>query len=213
MDAIGPFEEIADFAVRHAAVLVEIDDGGLGIRADLAGGGTNRIGSLLRMSAADTPTATAAVSLVNAKSPANGPDGDLFLKLEIDLVGFGNVAAAMGATVGQCRFEGFVDLIVGRNGAMAMLSVGGAAGPGRGFRMFLGLALGERRRLSFVGSLGLLKLSLETGVATLQFGDAAIAFAATRADRGGHTATVDQAAPFSCASFTDSFEGNATQAP
>src|SRR5271167_5006669 len=124
MDAIGPFEEIADFAVRHAAVLVEIDDGGLGIGADLAGGGANRIGSLLRMSAADAPTATAAVSLVNAKSPANGPDGDLFLKLEIDLVGFGNVAAAMGATVGKCRFEGFVDLIVGRNGAMAMLSVG-----------------------------------------------------------------------------------------
>jgi hypothetical protein len=163
-------------------VLVEIDDCGLGIRADLAGSGTNRIGSLLRMSTTDTPTATAAVSLVNAKSPANGPDGDLFLKLEIDLVHLGDVAATMGATFGQGRFECFVDLIFGRTGAMAMLAVSGAAGPGRGLRMFLGLALGERGRLSLVGTLGLLKLSLEAGIASLQFRDAAIAFAATMAD-------------------------------
>ena len=65
---------------------------------------------------------------------------------------------------------------------MAMLAVGGAAGSGRGLRVFLWLALGERCRLSLVGTLGLLKLSLEVSVASLQFRDAAITFAATMAD-------------------------------
>src|SRR5262249_21222152 len=162
VDAVGAFQQVSNLAIGKAAVLVEIGDRGLGIGADLAGGGTDGIGSLQAMTAAHTTTATAASSLVNADFSANGLDGNLFLKLEIDLVILRDVAAAMGTAVGQERFEGFVDVLVGRRGAMAMLAIVGTAGPGSGPRLFLGLAPRKRCGLSLASALRLFELSLET---------------------------------------------------
>jgi hypothetical protein len=160
------------------------------------------------MSATHTPVAMAASSLVDAEFSANGLDGDLFLELLIDFVILRDAAAAMGTTVGQRRFEDFVDLIVGRTGAMAMLAVSGAPGPGGGMGIRIGLALGERRRLPLANTLSLFELSpqtnafgLETGVALLQFGNATIALNASRADQSGHTVSIAKPVDGSCASF------------
>src|SRR5450755_708495 len=101
----------------------------------------------------------------------------------------------MRTAVGQRRFEDFVDLVVGRDGTMSTLAVSGPLGPSSGLGILFGFALGERRRLPLVGTLGFFELSLETtalgletGVAFLQFGDSPITLAATRArKKSSHT--------------------------
>jgi hypothetical protein len=145
---------------------------------------------------------------VNAEFSANGLNGNLFLKLAIDLVILRDVAAAMGTAVGQRRFEDFVDLIFGWNGSMSTLAVSGTFGPSGGLGILLGLALGEWRRLPLVGTRGLFELSLETialgletSVAFLQFSDAAIALSATRAMKNSHTDNVGKPPARSCATF------------
>src|SRR5580658_8178539 len=57
VDAVGFLEMVNDFAVGHAATLIEIDDAGLSVRPDLALGGTGGIRSLQRMPATDAPAA------------------------------------------------------------------------------------------------------------------------------------------------------------
>jgi hypothetical protein len=84
--------------------------------------------------------------------------------------------------------ERFVDLIVRRRGAMAVFALRVAAWPSSGFLVLLGFAFGEGCGLSFVDALDLLELRQETSILAFQFGNAAIAFAATDADRDDHTA-------------------------
>ena len=160
------------------------------------------------MSATHPPVAMAASPLVNAEFSAYRLDGDLFLELLIDFVILRDAAAATRTAIGQRRFEDFVDLIVGWPGPMATLAVSGTTGPGGGFGIRLGLALGERRRLPLAGTLSLFELGLETiavgletGVALLQFGNATIALNASRADQSGHTVSVAKPADASCANF------------
>ena len=114
----------------------------------------------------------------------------------------------MGTAGGQRRFEDFVDLVVGREGAMSMLAIGRTAGPSSGLGVLLGLTLGERRGLPLVGTLRLFELSLEpiafgleAGIALLQFGDSPIASRASRADRSIHTVSVAKPPALSCATF------------
>ena len=188
--------------------LIEIDNGGLGIRADLAGGGAERVGSLLGMPAPHPPMAMATASLVNAEFSAYRLDGDLFLELLIDFVILHDAAAAMRTAIGQRRFEDFVELHVDWPGSMATLAVSSTTGPGGGFGIRIGLALGERRGLALAGPLSHFELGLETiavgvetGVALLQFGNALIALNASRADQRGHKVSVAKPAAASCANF------------
>jgi hypothetical protein len=160
------------------------------------------------MTATHPPTAMAARPLVNAEFSANGLDGNLFLKLLIDLVILRDVAAALGTAFGQRCFEDFVDLIVRRDGAMSTLAVSGTLGPGSGLGILLGFALGEGGRLPLVGTLGQFELSLETSafglktsVALLQFGDSPIASRASSAERSVHTVSVAKPPACSCATF------------
>jgi len=208
VDAIGMLKSVGDLAIRHAAVLVEIGDGGLGIRTDLTGRGTDDIGSLLGMPATHASATTAALPLVDADFSANGLDGDLFLILQIDLVILGDVAATIGAALRQSRFEGFVDLIIRRRWTMAVLAVVGAAGPGSGFGIIFGRPLGEGSGLSFAGTPDVFELGLQTiafGLelrnALLQFGNAMIALSASRAVEDVHTFSVAQRVVASCASI------------
>ena len=166
------------------------------------------IGSLLGMTATNTSAAMLALAFVNAKFSTNGLDGNFFLKLLIDLVVRGDVAATMGTAIGQRRFEDFVDLVVGEPGAMAMLAVVGAAGPGCGFGIRVRLALGEGCRLPLAGTLGFFELGLEanaigleTSIVFLQFGDAPIALSASKAERSVHTLSVAEPVTLSCASI------------
>jgi hypothetical protein len=145
---------------------------------------------------------------MNAEFSAHRLDGDLFLKLLIDLAIFRDGAAAMGTAVGQRRFEDFVNQVVGRDGTMSMLAIGSTAGPSGGLGILLGIAFGEWRRLPLIGALRLFELSLETNafdlktsIALLQYGDSPIALHASRADRSVHTVSVAKPAVRSCAAF------------
>jgi hypothetical protein len=114
------------------------------------------------MTATHAPAAMPAHSFVNAEFSDNRLDGNLILKLFIDRIVLRDVAATMRTADRQRRFEDFVNLIVGRNGATCTLAVSGTAGPGRRLGIPLGFALGEWRRLPLVGALGLFELRLET---------------------------------------------------
>ena len=59
VDAKDLIESVGDFPVGHAGTLVEVDDGGLGVGAELALGGTGGVGGLQRMSAAQMLAALA----------------------------------------------------------------------------------------------------------------------------------------------------------
>ena len=56
-DAEEAFQAARDLAVREAGLLIQFDDGGLGIRPQLSGGGAKGVGGLHGMAALD-PVAT-----------------------------------------------------------------------------------------------------------------------------------------------------------
>src|SRR5271154_4732272 len=109
VDAVGFLEVVGDLAIGQAATLVEIDNTGLGVRPELAGSGAGGIGRLQGMPATDTLAASLAAALVDAKFATDRPGGDVGLELFIDVVILTQFAAAIGASLGQRRFEDFVD--------------------------------------------------------------------------------------------------------
>src|SRR6266542_2635223 len=103
-------KDAADFAVRHAGLFVEFDDGGLGIGAELRRGGAECIGRLPRMPALHAASALLAAADVNVELALNRPPRNLDLVLLID-VRLLDVAAAVGALLGQWRLVDLVDLL------------------------------------------------------------------------------------------------------
>jgi hypothetical protein len=61
-----------DFAVRQTTLLVEFDDGGLGIRSQLSCGGTKGIGCLQGMASLHAAMALTALANVDVKLTVNG---------------------------------------------------------------------------------------------------------------------------------------------
>jgi len=81
--------------MRHAGLLVEFDDGGLGIGSQLGGGGAQGVGRLQGMSALDAALALLAAADVNVELALNGPTRNLDLILLVDMRLL-DVAAAVG---------------------------------------------------------------------------------------------------------------------
>ena|SRR5882672_11638524 len=96
-DAEQSLEDATDLAVRHAGLLVEINDGGLRIRSELGGGGAQCIGSLPGMPALHAALTLSAAADVNVELAVNGPTGNLDLILVVD-VRFVDRAAAVGTS-------------------------------------------------------------------------------------------------------------------
>jgi hypothetical protein len=116
--------------MRQAALLVQFDDGGLGVRSQLGGGGDAGIGRLQGMAPLNPTVAPTTRADVDVELAVNGPARDLDLELLGD-VGLVEGAAAVGADVGEGRLVGFVDLVGPRRLAMglgAVLFAGLAAG-------------------------------------------------------------------------------------
>src|SRR5207302_3149503 len=88
-------EDAADFAMRHAGLLVEFNDGGLGVGSELSGGGPECIGRLQGMSALHPAAAFFAAADVNVELAMNRPTRNLDLILLVDMR-FLDVAAAVG---------------------------------------------------------------------------------------------------------------------
>jgi hypothetical protein len=98
-DTAEAFQAAGDLAGGQAALLVEFDDGGLGVGSPLGGGSTKSIGRLQRMTALHTAVAGAAFADMDVELPMDRPARDFHLKLLGD-VGFVERAAAIGADVG-----------------------------------------------------------------------------------------------------------------
>ena len=99
----------------QAAILVEFDDGGLGIGAELGGGGADGIGSLQGVASLHASLAVAALTEMNGELAVDRLAGNFGLELLLD-VGFVERSAAIGADVGQRCLVGFVDLLGWRGG-------------------------------------------------------------------------------------------------
>ena len=137
--------------MRHAGTLIEVNDGGLGVGAELALGGARGVGSLQRMSAAQMLAAFLAMAAVNFEFADDGLTGDLGLKLLIEMI-LDDIAATVGTLLGQRSVEGFIDAFRWWRFAMSVLAMLIAFLTARFFGILLGLALGERRGLAFGGT-------------------------------------------------------------
>src|SRR5579884_2491789 len=170
-DAEDSVEEAADLAVGHAALLVEFDDGRLGIGAELSGGGSQGIGSLQGVAALHAAATLPAAADVNVELTVDRPTRDLDLVLMVD-VRLVDGTAAVGAGVGQRRLVGFVDLL-GRlaMGLGAVVLARLAAGL---LRLRLGRPLGEGRRLAFPRPALFVEQASQVFDLSAEFGDEAL---------------------------------------
>jgi hypothetical protein len=121
-------------------LLVEFDDSGLCVGAQLSRGGTEGVGRLQGMTSLNAALALTASADVDVELSVDGLARDLDLELLGD-VGLVQTAAATGAGVGQVRLVNLVDLF--RAGRLAV---------GLGAVVFTGLASGL---LGLVGRLSL----------------------------------------------------------
>src|ERR1041384_4236133 len=150
VDAEQGSKHVRDFAVRQASAFVEIDDSRLGVGAHLAGSGTHGIRRLQRMPALAVAATVPAFAEVDVELPHDRSARDLFLILGLD-VRFVDRAATVRTGVGQRRFQDFIN-VLGRR-SMAMLAVLATGLASWLFRVLLGWAPRERRRLAFAGTL------------------------------------------------------------
>ena len=121
-DAEEAVEDGGDFAVGQAGVLVEYDDGGLGIRSDLAGGGAAGVAGLERVTTVAGLATVAATATVDVELSDDRPARDIRLIL-VDDVAFVEAAATTGTAIGQSGFVDFVDLLRGGRQALAVGAV------------------------------------------------------------------------------------------
>src|SRR6185295_14972347 len=202
-DAEEGFEDAADLAVRHAGLLVELDDRRLGVGAELGGGGAEGVGGLQGMPALKAPLALRTTTDMDVELPLNGPPWDLDLILLIDACQ-GDRSAAIGAGFGQGRLVDFVDFggrLAMRLGAIivARLATGLS-------RLILRFALGERRGLPLAGPAGFFEESRQFGDFRPQIGDLPFETQTVEARCNHHAFTLSRSKTFSCASSSEKWK-------
>jgi hypothetical protein len=190
--------------MRHAGLLVEINDGGLRIRSELGGGGAQCIRSLQGMPALHAALAFSAAADVNVELPLNGPTGYLDLILVVD-VRFVDLAAAVRASDRQQRLVGFVDLL--RWQAMSFGAVVFAGLAARLLRLGHGWPLGERGSLTFAGAALFVEQARQVFDLSAKLGDFAFEADTVKAWCFTHTFTVAAARFVSCATLPREFAG------
>jgi hypothetical protein len=186
VDAEEAVEAADHLAVGEPALLVQFDDGGLGIGSELGSSGAEGVGRLQGMPSLDAAVTPAALADVDLKLPVDGLARDLDLELLGD-VGFVERAAAVGASVWQGHLVGFIDLVGLRwlaVGFGAVIFAGPAPGP-------LGLAggrsLGEGGRLALAGAGRVVELAAEALVLGSQVVEASLKGLAAGTRDGLHT--------------------------
>ena len=188
VDAEAAFEDVGDFAVGQAGLLVEINDGGLGVGADLASSGAGGVGGLEGVSAAAGVAALLAFAAVDGEFSPQRFVADFLLEEGVG-VSFLDGAIALGAEVGQRGLQGFVDFIFGRREPMAVGAVFFVGLTAWLFGFVLGLSFGEGSGLALAGPFDGFDADDEFGDAFFEFGNASIACGtagATGLGRGVH---------------------------
>ena len=126
----------------QAEGLVQQDHSGLGIGADLRGGGPQGVGSLQGVPPLDAPAATGATADVDVELADEGTARDLRLILWGHL-SFPNRATAPRASLRQGGLQDFINRRRAGGQAVAMAPVGRAGFPPGRLGMGLGRPLGE----------------------------------------------------------------------
>jgi hypothetical protein len=156
-----------NLAMRQAALLIEFDNRGLGVRSQLGSGGAEGIGGLQAMTPLNPTAALTALADMDVELPVDGLARDLDLELLGDM-GLVERPAAVGADVGQGRLVDLIDLI-----GAGRLAVGFGAVVLAGLASWLlglvgGLALGEGSGLALAGTEGRVELVPQAVVFGLQ---------------------------------------------
>jgi hypothetical protein len=180
------FQAAGDLAVGQAALLVELNDSGLGVGPQLRSGGPKGFGRLQGMAPLNAALALAAVADVAVELPVNGLPRNLDLELLCD-VGFVEGPAAVGAGAGQGRLVDLVDLFGGRGLAVGLGAIVLARLAAGLLGLVGGLALGEGGGLAFGGAGRLVELTAEALVLGLQVADASLKGLAAGTRDGLHT--------------------------
>jgi hypothetical protein len=167
-------KSVGDFSMGHAGTLVEIDDGGLSVGAELALGGAGRITGLQLMSATQMLAALAAMAAMNVELAEDRLAWDIGLELRIEMI-LDDRSAARGALIGQGRLVGFIDPFGWRRLAMSVTAMQISLFAARLFGPLLGLTFGERGGLPFGGAFGFIKTLLEIAIGFLKLFDGLIA--------------------------------------
>jgi hypothetical protein len=175
--------------MREPALLVEFNDGGLGVRSQLGCGGAEGIGRLQGMAPLDPAAALLALADVDVELPVDGLARDLDLELlgDVRLVKW---AGAVGAAVRQRRLVELSDLVGGgwkAVGLGAVVLAGLAAGL---LGLAGGLALGEGGGLALAGAGRLVELAAEALVLGLQVVEASLKGLAAGTRDGFHTSII-----------------------
>jgi hypothetical protein len=185
-DAEQALQAAGDLAVRQPTLLVEFDDGGLGVRTQLGCGGAEGVGRLQGMAPLDAAPALTAPADVDVELPVDGLARDLHLELLGD-VGLVERAATVGAGVGQGRLVDLVNLFGARRLAVGLGPVV-FAGLAAGLLGQVGrLALGERGGLALAGAGRLVELAAEALVLGLQVMETSLQGLAAGTRDGLHT--------------------------
>jgi hypothetical protein len=164
------FQAASDFAVRHAGLLIEFDNGGLGIRSQLRRSGTEGIGRLQGMASLNAALTLTALTDMNVELAMDRLAWDLDLELLGD-IGFVEEATAVGTAFRQLRLVDLIDLF--KAGRLAV-SFGAIVLPrlaSRLGRIELGLALGEGSSLALAGAGCLVELTAEAFILGLKVVD------------------------------------------
>lgn len=153
-------ERVGDFPMRHAGMLVEVNDGRLCVTAELALSSADGVAGLERMPATQKLAAFFALAAMDGEFADDGLARNLGLKLSIKMI-FDDIATTTGTVIWQNRVEFFIDPIGGRRLAMGVLAVLLARLTARLFRLLFRLALRERCRLSLGGAFEIFEAFLE----------------------------------------------------
>ena len=137
-------------------MLVEMNQGSLGVGTELAGGGAQGVGSLQGMAGLNAFAAVAAMADVNVEAAKDGPTRNLGLELLILAILRGRPV-----TIGAMVRQGNVDDLVGLAAGNLAMGLGAVILPGlasrRGRRVF-GRPLGKGRGLTLAGPQDFLEL-------------------------------------------------------
>jgi hypothetical protein len=175
---------------------------GLSIRADLAGGRAQSVGSLQRVSALAALAALLAVADVDAKLANQRLARNLGLELIGD-AGFDKVALTVRAGIGEVGLMALGDLFGGRWRTVAMSAVFITRFATGRFRIHLGRTFAERSRLSLAGAKSLLESAGQLSDLGLEFSNLLEEFPTTGTRGFVHDSIVVARGSISCASFAD----------
>ena len=193
-------EDENHLAVRQSEARVEVDGRGLSVRAELTGGGSERVRRLQFVATLNGLAAGDAAAEVDGELAVDRGAGNFGLEL-FGGAGFDDRSTAVRAGVREIRVVALVNLVGGRRRSVAVgavLVAGFAAGR---FGLGFGRTFAEQRGLTLPGAERVVELPAQFGVLAFGCGDSLSEFAANGTRGYVHNPILPTRGGFSCASL------------